>query len=159
MNEKFNINIIGTSGMISYGKPKKKARKKFKNEPCQFDELTGQTIISVRVGLDKVVFVTDEYYEYTLKNEGYYTTELKSIKGDVNSLIGKCINTAKEKIYRDTLPKCFDDCGADSFTYSIYKIKTLSGKVKFTFLNWSNEEFSESINVTKTTLKKNTKNV
>ena len=112
---------------------------------CSFDEIRGKTLIDIRgatVGSEGVEFLTSDGSTYRLyhSQDCCESVALNEIIGDVHDLIGTPLLEAEESANQDDRPN-----GAESWTWTFYKLGTIKGHVTFRWLGESNGYYSEGV--------------
>lgn len=109
----------------------------------EFEILKGKTLASVDVHDDVIVFTVrpGQVYELYHEQDCCESVRVEEVIGDVRDLIGEPILEAEE--VSDANHPAPD--GADSYTWTFYKIGTIKGHVTFRWLGESNGYYSESV--------------
>ena len=126
----------------------------------QFNEMIGQTIISVSSDNDTLMFKTNQGRTFTFyhSQDCCESVFIEYINGDLNDLIGSPLLVAEEVSNEEdtneedtneedtneedtTLP----DITAESYTWTFYKFATVNGWVDVRWLGTSNGYYSESV--------------
>lgn len=115
----------------------------------KFSDLVGKTLASVRNQNDEVIeFVTDDgaLYRLTHLQDCCESVKVVDITGDLTDLIGTPILVAEEASNRDNPPR---SDGAESHTWTFYKLRTIKGSVDIRWYGESNGYYSESVDFIK----------
>ena len=109
--------------------------------------LVGKTLEKVfEQGSDELHFVVNDSEAYMLyhSQDCCESVYLEDVSGNLEDLIGSPILQAEE------VSGEAHDPGAESYTWTFYKIATIKGSVTLRWLGISNGYYSESVNFTRT---------
>jgi len=115
----------------------------------QFSELLGMTITEWKggVGDDEIVITTDsgrKFRMYHMQDCCEYV-RVEDIIGDVNDLLNSPLFMAEEVTNATEYLDNLRGSGADSSTWTFYKLATANGYVTIRWLGESNGYYSESV--------------
>lgn len=112
----------------------------------KFEELLGKTLteISVSKSKDEIFFHTDKEITYRMFHyqDCCESVEIDDIVGNLDDLIGVPIEMAEESSNSDIDN---DNYGAESFTWTFYKLATVKGYVTIKWYGSSNGYYSEEV--------------
>jgi len=113
-----------------------------------FSELTGVELASVtglEVGSELVTFTATDGRAWVMRHEQdcCETVDVNEIHGDVSDLIGSPILRAEEVESEQNGGD--NPGGAESWTWTFYKLATIKGEVVIRWLGESNGYYSESV--------------
>lgn len=120
------------------------------NYRAKFNDLEGKTLkeITGKVGDETMQLITDsgEIYQLSYYSDCCASCSVEEIHGDLTDLIGTPILLAEEISHCNENPpevKAPGDHG--SFTWTFYKLSTISGSVTIRWYGTSNGYYSESV--------------
>lgn len=111
----------------------------------QFSDLVGKTLIECDVdrAMDTILFKCSDGSAFRLHHsqECCESVTINDICGDVDNLVGHPILVAEEVSNEDYGPSE----GAESYTWTFYKLATIKGWVTIRWFGESNGYYSESV--------------
>lgn len=123
------------------------------NKAVDFSTLLGKTLIEIeRGGDDQLTFrTTDESFVMRHIQDCCENVQIAEIIGSLDDLIGEPILLAEEVVNgQDVTPDGVEPPEyPDSFTWTFYKLRTLTGDVTIRWLGESNGYYSESVDFEK----------
>jgi hypothetical protein len=114
-------------------------------EMAKFSDLLGVVLTSIVVnGEDDITFKADDGRKWIMhhRQDCCECVTIEDVVGDMNDLIGHPILEAEEAESSDIPPR---DGGAESYTWTFYKIGTIKGRVTIRWYGSSNGWYSESV--------------
>lgn len=121
-----------------------------KTNYMEISELIGQTLVSIEgavIGGDEIIFTCESGDKFRMYHgqDCCESVGIDDIVGDINDLRENPITMAEEISSNDApAPE-----HADSFTWTFYRLATLSGYVTIKWLGESNGYYSESVDFEK----------
>ncbi len=118
---------------------------------CPITALIGKTLTEIRAlekDSDSVIFVCDDGTEFTMfhQQDCCEGVSIDDVEGDVTDLIGRPLTVAEEV---NNLPEPPTPEGAESHTWTFYRLATDKGFVVIRWYGESNGYYSESVNFAK----------
>lgn len=115
----------------------------------QFSDLIGKTLKDVKVEKEVIIFTCadDSQFKQYHSQDCCESVEVEDVIGDIADLIGSPITLAEESTSEKN--PADKDYGADSMTWTFYKLATVKGYVTIRWFGQSNGYYSESVDFVK----------